>query len=82
MQQAPVGWQCPDCIAAGAKQTKVIRPFAGASRNRTGIVGSTNPTPVVIALIVVNVVCFVASGFGQGQRHQPLRWAVPPGPAV
>lgn len=65
MMQAPVGWQCPDCIAAGAKRTKVIRPFAGANRNRTGIVGSTNPTPVVITLIVVNVLCFVASGFGK-----------------
>ncbi len=65
MQQAPVGWQCPDCISSGAKRTKVIRPFAGANANRTGIVGSTNPTPVVVALIVVNVVCFVASGFGK-----------------
>jgi membrane associated rhomboid family serine protease len=27
-------------------------------------VGSTNPTPVVIGLIVVNIVVFVASGFG------------------
>ena len=63
MMQAPVGWQCPDCIAAGAKKTKVIRPFAAS--NRTGAIGSTNPTPVVIALIVVNAVVFVASGFGK-----------------
>jgi membrane associated rhomboid family serine protease len=65
MHQAPVGWQCPSCVSSGAKQTKVIRPFAGANRNRTGIVGSTNPTPVVIALVVVNVICFAASGFGR-----------------
>jgi membrane associated rhomboid family serine protease len=65
MLQAPVGWQCPECISAGAKRTRVIRPFAGASANRTGIVGSTNPTPMVIALVVVNAVCFVASGFGR-----------------
>jgi membrane associated rhomboid family serine protease len=65
MHQAPVGWQCPDCIAAGAKRTRVIRPFAGSGANRTGIVGSTNPTPVVIALVAVCVVIFVISGFGK-----------------
>ena len=32
---------------------------------RTGIVGSTNPTPVVIGLVVVCVVVFVVSGFGK-----------------
>jgi membrane associated rhomboid family serine protease len=63
MVQASVGWQCPDCTAAGAKRTKVIRPFSAS--NRTGIVGSTNPTPVVIALVAVCVVVFVASGFGK-----------------
>jgi membrane associated rhomboid family serine protease len=65
MQQAPVGWQCPECISAGAKKTRVIRPFAGSDPNRTGIVGSTNPTPVVIGLVVVCVVIFVISGFGK-----------------
>jgi membrane associated rhomboid family serine protease len=63
MMHAPVGWQCPDCIRAGAKRTREVRPFA-AHANRTGVVGSTNPTPVVIALVAVNVACFVASGFG------------------
>ena len=62
MVQAAVGWQCPDCVDAGAKQTRVIRPFG--DRTHTGAVGSTNPTPVVLGLIAVNVVCFVASGFG------------------
>jgi membrane associated rhomboid family serine protease len=62
MVQAAVGWQCPDCVNAGAKQTRVIRPFG--DRTHTGAVGSTNPTPMVLALIVVNVICFVASGFG------------------
>jgi len=65
MLHAPVGWQCPACIAEGAKKTKVIRPFAGSGLTRTGIVGSTNPTPVVIALVVICVVVFVASGFGK-----------------
>ncbi len=63
MVQAPVGWQCPDCIAAGAKKTRIIRPFADA--NRSGAIGSTNPTPVVIALVVINAIVFVASGFGK-----------------
>jgi membrane associated rhomboid family serine protease len=63
MREAPVGWQCPDCIAAGAKKTKVIQPFAAS--NRTGAIGSTNPTPVVISLVVINAVVFVASGFGK-----------------
>ena len=63
MLAAPVGWQCPDCTAAGAKKTRVIRPFAAS--NRTGAVGSTNPTPVVIALVVVCAVVFAASGFGK-----------------
>jgi membrane associated rhomboid family serine protease len=65
MHQAPVGWQCPNCVKQGAKTTRVIRPFAGANVNRTGIVGSTNPTPVVIGLVVVCVVVFVISGFGK-----------------
>ena len=65
MHQAPVGWQCPNCVKQGAKTTKVIRPFAGSSLNRTGIVGSTNPTPVVIGLVAVCVVVFVISGFGK-----------------
>jgi membrane associated rhomboid family serine protease len=63
MQHAPVGWQCPDCIAAGAKKTRVIRPFAAS--NRTGIVGSTNPTPVVIALVAVCAVVFALTDFGR-----------------
>ncbi len=63
MLQASVGWQCPDCVSDATKKTQVIRPFADP--NRTGAVGSTNPTPVVIALVVVNVACFAASGFGR-----------------
>jgi membrane associated rhomboid family serine protease len=63
MHQAPVGWQCPDCTSAGAKKSKVIRPFSSA--NRTGVIGSTNPTPVVLALVAVCVVVFVISGFGK-----------------
>jgi membrane associated rhomboid family serine protease len=63
MVQAPVGWQCPECVHQGAKTSRQINPFSSAGR--TGVVGSTNPTPVVIAIIAVNIICFVASGFGK-----------------
>jgi membrane associated rhomboid family serine protease len=63
MIQASVGWQCPDCVSAGAKQSRQIRPTFSTSR--TGIVGMTNPTPVVITLVAINVVVFFASGFGK-----------------
>ena len=67
MHQAPVGRQCPDSVAAAAgREDTVIRRSPGrapepANRNRR----STNPTPVVIGLVVVNVVVFVVSGFGK-----------------
>jgi membrane associated rhomboid family serine protease len=62
MIQAPVGWQCPDCVRQGAKTSRQIQPFsrAGGVGNMMG----TNPTPMVLAIIAVNVICFVASGFG------------------
>jgi membrane associated rhomboid family serine protease len=63
MIQAPVGWQCPECVKSGAKKAPVTR--VTFSRNRTGIVGSTNPTPAVLTLIAINVVVFGASGFGK-----------------
>jgi membrane associated rhomboid family serine protease len=63
MIQASVGWQCPDCVRQGAKNAPVQR--VRFSNARTGIVGSTNPTPAVIAIVVVNVICFVASGGGK-----------------
>jgi membrane associated rhomboid family serine protease len=64
MIQAAVGWQCPDCVSAGAKKS----PTKKVTFNRpgmTGIVGATNPTPVVITLVAINVAVFFASGFGK-----------------
>jgi membrane associated rhomboid family serine protease len=63
MIQASVGWQCPECVRQGAKNAPVQRMTF--SRTRTGVVGSTNPTPAVLALVAINVVVFVASGFGK-----------------
>jgi membrane associated rhomboid family serine protease len=62
MIEAPVGWQCPECVRQGAKTSRVVRPFAG--QGLRAAVG-TNPTPAVLVLVAVNVLCFVASGFGK-----------------
>ncbi len=63
MIQASVGWQCPDCVSTAAKKSPTTR--VTFNRNRTGIVGATNPTPAVIGLVAINVVVFIASGFGK-----------------
>lgn len=64
MIQAQVGWQCPECTSEGAKRSRHVPAFTHTSRGRTGVVGSTNPTPVVIAIIAINVVVFFFEGFG------------------
>ena len=38
--------------------------FTHTSRGRTGVVGSTNPTPIVLTIIAINVVVFFLEGFG------------------
>jgi membrane associated rhomboid family serine protease len=62
MIQAPVGWQCPDCVRQGAKKSRQVQPFSRTSG--VGNMMGTNPTPMVLAIIALNVICFVASGFG------------------
>ena len=64
MVQAPVGWQCPACTAEGAKRSRHVPAFTHTSPGRSGVVGSTNPTPVVLVIIAVNVVVFVLERFG------------------
>jgi membrane associated rhomboid family serine protease len=64
MVQAPVGWQCPPCTNEGAKRSRQVPAFTHTSPGRTGAVGSTNPTPVVLAIIAVNVVVFILERFG------------------
>ncbi len=59
MVQAQVGWQCPQCTKEGAKRSRHVPAFTHASPDRTGVVGRTNPTPVVLAIIGVNVVVFL-----------------------
>ena len=64
MNAASVGWQCPECTSEGAKRSRHVPAFTHTSRNRTGVVGSTNPTPVVLIIIAINVVVFFFEGFG------------------
>jgi len=64
MVEAPVGWQCPECISEGAKRSRHVPAFTHTSRGRTGVVGSTNPTPIVLTIIAINVVVFFFEGFG------------------
>ena len=65
MVSAPVGWQCPQCTSAGAKRSRQVPAFTRTSPGRSGAVGSTNPTPLVLALIAANVVVFFVEHFGK-----------------
>jgi membrane associated rhomboid family serine protease len=64
MVEARVGWQCPECTSEGAKRSRHVPAFTHTGRNRTGVVGSTNPTPVVLVIIAINVVVFFFEDFG------------------
>ncbi len=68
MVQAPVGWQCPPCTSEGAKRSRQVPAFTHTSPGRTGVVGSTNPTPMVLVIIAVNVVVFFFERFGTDTR--------------
>jgi len=59
MVQAAVGWQCPACVKDGAKRSRQVPAFTHTSRGRSGVVGSTNPTPIVLAIIAVNIFVFL-----------------------
>jgi membrane associated rhomboid family serine protease len=64
MVQAAVGWQCPTCTSEGARRSRHVPAFTHTSRTRTGVVGYTNPTPLVLGIIAVNVVVFLLERFG------------------
>lgn len=67
MRQAPVGWQCARCVHEGARQSPVVRWQPGGGGGR---LGRTRITPVVIALIVVNVIVFIY------EEHESLDYAL------
>jgi membrane associated rhomboid family serine protease len=64
MVSAAVGWQCPTCTSEGAKRSRQVPAFTHTSPGRTGVVGSTNPTPLVLVIIAANVVVFFLERFG------------------
>ena len=64
MIQAPVGWQCPDCTREGSKRSRQVPAFTRTSPGRSGVVGSTNPTPIVLTIVAINVVVFFLERFG------------------
>jgi len=76
MLEAPVGWQCPECMRAGAKRSRQVPAFTRTGPGRSGVVGSTNPTPVVLVIIAVNVVVFLLEGFGNNASfvHRFAMW--------
>ncbi len=78
MIEASVGWQCPECTSEGAKRSRQVPAFTHTSRNRTGVVGSTNPTPIVLSIIAINVVVFFLEGFGNN-ASVVNRYAMSPG---
>lgn len=53
MNEASVGFQCPECVREGSKSVRTARTMAG------GVV-QTNPGVITISLIVINVVVFIA----------------------
>ena len=74
MVEARVGWQCPSAPAKEPSAPATSRPSPTRAAGRTGVVGSTNPTPVVLVIIAINVVVFFLEGFGTNNRViDPLR---------
>jgi membrane associated rhomboid family serine protease len=55
MREAPVGWQCVRCIHQDSRRAPVTR----WRPNRGGRLGNTRLTPVVIALIAINVGVYI-----------------------
>jgi len=76
MVEAPVGWQCPECTRTGAKRSRQVPAFTRTGPGRSGVVGSTNPTPVVLVIVAVNVVVFLLEGFGTNSSviHRFAMW--------
>ena len=57
MTEAPVGWQCRTCVREGARKSPVRR--WQPTRAGYGRLGATRMTPVVIALIVINIGAYI-----------------------
>ena len=58
MHEAPVGWQCSECVRAGARVSPTLRWRPAAGRG-VGRLGNTRVTPVVSAVIAINVAVYL-----------------------
>ena len=63
MREAAVGFQCPSCVAEGAKQTRQGRATYGGSR-------SANPALTSFVLIGLNLVVWLGIQFSGGGRSR------------
>lgn len=72
MIQASVGWQCPQCVHAGARISPGRRWRPAARRG----VFDWRAAPVTMALVAINVIAFLASG--GGQLGVLYRWGLVP----
>ncbi|MGI5246218.1 rhomboid family intramembrane serine protease [Dactylosporangium sp. CA-139066] len=61
MNEASVGFQCPDCVRSGAKTQRQVRTAFGGTR--AGAAGT-----VTITLIVINVLAFIATIISAGSN--------------
>jgi membrane associated rhomboid family serine protease len=55
MRAAPVGWQCADCV----HRDSLTAPVTQWRPRRGGTLGATQVTPVVAAIIALNVIVFL-----------------------
>lgn len=71
MRAAPVGWQCAECVHRDRRPAPATRWRPGEGR-----LGNTRLTPVVIALIAINVVVYLASSGSRASIE--MRYGVVP----
>lgn len=67
MVEAPVGFQCPECVAAAAAQTRQVSVARGGSLRR-------NTSGTTVALIAVNALVWVGILLTGGARGPLFNW--------
>ncbi|MFC4005201.1 rhomboid family intramembrane serine protease [Prauserella oleivorans] len=72
LRDAPVGYQCVDCVHAGARESRVRRPAFRGSRTVAGAPVSTRAV-VTPLLIAVNVLVYLVTAAQAGEMMQNQR---------